>query len=476
MKNEKKMYLRLALLLGFIFVFTTSCERDLSDEVEFANFSDTAEIFKDAPIGLGSDFYFPYGPEPSNPIGSKFTAWSVDDQTSYKGTSSMRIDVPNANDPAGNYAGGILRIDGSGRDLSGYDALTFWAKASQGAIIGEMGFGEDFGENKYVTTLSDVSVSAQWTKFAIPIPDASKLTNIRGMLRYAAGSINDLGYTFWIDELQFEKLGTIAQPRPAIQNGEDAVVQAFLGDQSAVTGLTQTFNMASGLNQTVSAAPAYFDFNSSDTSVARVSESGVITIESIGSAKITASLGGVLAQGSLTLNVTGDFDFAPVPTRDPSNVISIYSDVYTNVPVEFYNGFWEPFQTTQSADFFINGDNILNYTNFNFVGNQFGMPTVDATANPNFHVDLYIPGAIDPSTNLLITLKDFGVDGVDGGGDDEIQQIFFDSSDFIGDSWNSFDIPITLTNKNNLGQIIYENINSSPLSNFYVDNIYFYKE
>ena len=37
----------------------------------------------------------------------------------------MRIDVPNANDPEGNYAGAIFRVEGQGRDLSGYNALTF---------------------------------------------------------------------------------------------------------------------------------------------------------------------------------------------------------------------------------------------------------------------------------------------------------------------------------------------------------------
>ena len=60
--------------------------------------------------------------------------------------------------------------------------------------------------------------------------------------------------------------------------------------------------------------------------------------------------------------VLGDFNFAPTPTRDPNNVISIFSDVYNNVPVDFFNGFWQPYQTTESADFEINGDNVLNYT------------------------------------------------------------------------------------------------------------------
>lgn len=466
MKNEKNMYLRLTLLLGFIFVFSSGCERELSDEIEFATFPNNAEVYIDG--FSGGLQYFPFE-------GSKFDAFSVDTGVKYSGTNSMRLDVPNVGDPNGAYAGAIFP-DATGRNLTTYDALTFWAIATQAGTINEIGFGNDFGENKYLVTKANMRISTRWQKYIIPIPNPSKLRVEKGMFWYAEGPENNDGYSFWIDELKYEKLGTITEASPAIQNGVDEVTQAFLGDQTTVTGLTQTFNISSGVEETVSAAPAYFDFNSSDTSVAVVSESGVITIESMGTVKITASLGGVLAKGSLTLNIAGGFDFAPEPTRDPANVISIYSDVYNNVPVEFYNGFWEPFQTTLSNDFFINGDNILNYTNFNFVGNQFGMPTIDATATPNFHVDIFIPESVDPGVNLLITLKDFGEDGADGGGDDEIQQIFFTSADFVADTWSSFDIPITLSNKNKIGQIIYENINGSPLSNFYLDNIYFYTE
>lgn len=452
--------------MGLAFIATVSCEREVSDEAEFATFPKNPEIFIDG--FSGGLQYFPFA-------GSKFDAFSVDDEVKYSGTTSMRLDVPNFGDPNGAYAGAIFP-DESGRNLSGYDALTFWAKASQAGTINEIGLGNDFGENKYMVTKTNLRISTSWTKYIIPIPNPDKLTLEKGMFWYAEGPENENGYTFWIDELKYEKLGTIAQPKPAMLNGVDEVRPSFLGDQSTLIGLTQTFNMASGLNETVSAAPAYFDFNSSNVDVAQVSESGVVSILGIGSAKITASLGGVAAKGSLTLNVTGSFDFAPVPNRPSSDVISIFSDAYTNVPVDFYNGFWEPFQTTESDDFTIDGDNILNYTNFNFVGTQFSNPTVDATSKPNFHVDIYIPGEVDPAVNLLITLKDFGLDGADGGGDDEIQQIFFDSSDFVGDAWSSFDIPITLTSKNRIGQIIYENINFSPLSNFYVDNVYFYKE
>ena len=203
MKIGKFDYLKITLLLGLL--FTVSCERDLSDEAEFATFPKTAEVFIDGFSG-GLE-YLPFN-------GSKLDAFSVDDETKYDGTAAMRIDVPNNGDPKGGYAGAIFR-DLNGRDLSEFDALTFWAKASQAATISEIGFGVDFGEDKYVVTQQNLRISTTWTKYSIPIPDPYKLTLEKGMLFYSAGPENNNGYSFWIDELQFEKLGTIAQPKPA---------------------------------------------------------------------------------------------------------------------------------------------------------------------------------------------------------------------------------------------------------------------
>ncbi|MDF1549576.1 MAG: hypothetical protein P1P88_17245 [Bacteroidales bacterium] len=470
MKNRKYIYLKNSFILGLFFVASVSCEREVSDEVEFATLPKTGEIFTDAPIGLGSNFYFPFE-------GSKATAWTVDENEGYKSNASMRFDVPNADDLGGNFAGAIFRIDGGGRDLTEFDALTFWAKASQGVSIGEMGFGTDFGENKYQVTKSGISLSTNWVKYIIPIPDASKLFEERGMFWYSAGTQNtgSFGYTFWIDELKFEKLGTIAQPHPAILGGVDKVQQTFTGTNITIDG-TQTFNLGSGINQTVSVAPSYFTFSSTNVDVARVSELGIVSIVGSGTAKITATLDGVKAKGSLTVESSGGFELAPIPTRNPSNVISIFSDTYNNVPVDFFNGYWEPFQTTKSADFVAEGNHILNYTDFNFVGNQFSNPTVDASQKSNLHINMYIPGEVPANMDFLITIVDFGHDKADGGGDDTRQQVFFDKAKWVPNTWITLEFPITMTNKNNIGLIIYENINFSSLKNFYLDNIYFYSE
>ena len=472
MKNIKFMYSKITLLSGLLFVVMMSCERDITDKIEFAHLAKSGEIFTDSPIGLGEDFYKPY-------TGSKETAWTVDESEGYESAASMRFDVPNENDPAGNYAGASFIVDGSGRDLTEFDALTFWAKASRGVAIGAMGFGQDFGLNKYEVSDTGINLGTNWQKYVIPIPDASKLFDERGMFWYSAGtqSTGGSGYTFWIDELKFEKLGTIGQPRPAIVNGEDIVQDAFVGVSIELTGLTQTFNLGNGLDKTVTVAPSYFDFTSSDPSLAFIDQFGIITVNN-GSPVITASLGGVEAAGSLTINPVSGFELAPTPTRDPSDVISVFSDTYTNVNVDYYNGFWTPGSTTGSDDFVFDGDNVLNYTNFNYVGTAMSNPTLDASEMTHFHLNLYIPDAIPSDFDFLISIEDWGPNQVDNGtpNDDTRQQIFVKASQVVSDTWITVEASLELVNKNNIGLIIYENINNSSLSNFYVDNVYFYKE
>lgn len=471
MKIKKTNKLNIVLFLSLVLLLNLRCERDLSDDAVVAAFPQTGEIFTDNFVAMGSNFYFPFAD-------SKPDAFSVDSNEGFESSASYRVDVPNANDPTGNYAGAILRVDGSGRDLTGFNALTFYAKASQGVSIDALGFGQDFFDNKYQVTTNNVSIGTNWQKYYIPIPDPSFLLNERGMFWYAAGTqaTGGSGYVLWFDEIKFENLGTIGQPRPEIANGDDITIDSFIGVTASVTGLNQTFSLPNGLDGTVAPAISYFQFTSSNPSVATVDETGIISVLSAGTAVINATLGGVQANGSITINSLGDFVLAPTPTRDPSNVISIFSDHYQNVPVDFFNGFWEPFQVTESADFVVSGDNILNYTNFNFVGNQFANPTVNATNFPNLHLNMYIPGQVPANLDFLISIVNFGPDGVEGGGDDTRQQVFFNASDFVANTWATLEIPITLTDKSNLGLLIYENVNASTLRNFYLDNIYFYTD
>lgn len=468
MKYNISTFLRTTLLFTGLVVISTSCEREISDDAVLATFSKSGDVFTDNFVNMGSNFYLPFE-------GSRLDAFTVDREEGYQSSASIRIDVPNAADPEGNYAGAILRVDGSPRDLSQFNALTFWAKASQGVSVDAFGFGQDFLENKYQVTANAVNVGTNWNKIIIPIPDPSKLVAERGAFWYAMGTqgTGGSGYIVWLDDVKFEKLETIAQPRPAISNGTDLVTSTFIGVNLAVSGLVETFNLPSGRDQRVTVAPSYYDFTASNTSVATVTPLGNISVLAAGTSVITATLAGVDAVGSLTVNSQGNFQLAPTPTRNASNVISIFSDAYTNVPVDYYNGFWGG-STTGSADFSVNGDNILNYTNFNYVGTQTANPLTDASAMTMIHLNLYIPSPVPPNFDFLITIEDWGPNQVDNGGDDTRQQIFVRRSQVIADTWITIEAPLTLVNRNNIGLIIYENINFSSLRNFYVDNVYYY--
>ncbi len=476
---KNKIYFLLAVALPFF----TGCDREVDEDLPLATYPTTAEIFTDSPIALGSDFYFPYA-------GSKATAWSVDNSMGYESSASMRFDVPDANDPEGNYAGGIFRIDGYGRDLTGYDALTFYAKASQNVTIGEIGFGEDFEENKYQATRYGVQLTTNWVKYVIPIPDPSKLVQERGVFRYSAGGIGEegqeVGYTFWIDDLKFEKLGTIGQARPAIQLGEDITTQTYIDASFSVTGLTQTFNLGNGQDVTVAAAPAYYQFSSSNPNTATVDENGYVSVVGGGTSTITASLAGVDASGSVIVNSLGNFTLAPNPTRDPANVISLFSDAYENVPVDYYNGFWAPYQTTLGgtgeggADLVINGNGMINYTQLNFVGIStfISVPTLDLSDMSHVHVDINVQQEIQPEDFVTLRIATNA-----GTGNETNYDYTIPSNQLRAYEWSSFDIPLEdfngLSDRSNVGLFVFVTEGTNPgvpgsITNILVDNLYYF--
>ncbi|WP_198659428.1 carbohydrate-binding protein [Winogradskyella aurantiaca] len=463
------------LKVGFLamaLLMLLSCEREISDQAVPASFSREGRVFIDNFVGMGEDFYLPFAD-------SYFEAFSRDQSEGFESSASYRVDVPNPDNASGTYAGAILRIDGAGRDLSGFDALTFYARASRGVIFDEVGFGQDFNSNTYQVNAGPLSVSTQWTKYTIPLPDASKLTQERGMFWYSGGTRDNggAGYTIWFDDIQFEKLGTIAQPRPKIFRGQDLIEQTFIGSSRQVDGLEETFNLANGQDITVFPFPAYYEFSSSNTSVANVDSNGTISISGTGTTVITATINGLEAEGSLTLESLGEFVHAPAPDRNPDNVISVFSDAYTNVPVDYYNGFFAPFQTTQGGapPLTINGEQVINYTELNFVGigTFLNVAPINTNQMTHVHVDINVQEEIEPSDFIRLQILN------DVGTDDELSGDYtITASELATNEWKGFDIPLGnfsgLTERDAVGLFFF--ISDATITNIYTDNIYYYQE
>ncbi|MEZ4883537.1 MAG: hypothetical protein R3E32_02280 [Chitinophagales bacterium] len=456
----------IALMITFLLI-NFSCSRDI-DELEPASFPTNGDVFLDTFTG-GME-YAAFG-------GSKVTAFDVDTDIKYDGTASMRFAVPDVGDPEGAYAGGSFYL-GSGRDLSGYDALTFWARASKAASIDVVGFGNDLDENKYVATISGLNVNTNWKKYYIPIPDPSKLIQEKGMFFYSEGPEDGKGYTFWIDEVQFEKLGNIVLAETGILEGQDQEIPAEIGDDLPIGGTFTIFNLSTGANQRVETAPSYFDFTSSNTSTATVSPTGIVSVVGGEEAVISAKLAGLDAVGSLKVVSTGEAvrpaTPAPTPTQNPDSVISLFSNAYVDVPVDTWNPFWE-FSTATNSDLQIDGDDVKQYKFLNFVGIEFKTQTIDATDMTHFHIDIWTPDPTDLPAAFKVLLVDFGADGVVEGNDNTSHELAFTSPTLVSNQWVSLDIPLAnfigLLNRKHLGQLVL----SGDLPNVFIDNVYFYK-
>lgn len=445
------------------------CQRNIED-LEPAEYPDNPNVFINSfSAGLN---YAAFG-------GSVPTAFQVDDEVTYTNISesSMRFEVPDVNDPRGAYAGGTFFTE-VGRNLTEYDALTFWIKATKSANIDIIGFGNDLGESKFQTSISGLPVNSNWQKVILPIPVPSKLTAERGMLFYSEGPEDGKGYTFWIDEVKFEKLGTLANPRAIILGGQENTVNAEIGERVPITGMQFTSNLPTGVDRTMDIASGYFEFTSSDPTVASV-ENGFVTVLSAGTSQISATLGSIVASGSMIINSTGQVEGpdtrAPIPNVPADKVISMYTNVYPNVPVDTWNTRWE-FSTAE--EFFINvqGDDVIRYRNLNFVGIEFASQTIDATDMTHFHLNIWTPDNTNPPNSFKVLLVDFGANNAFGGGDDSSHEITITSPTLVTEGWVTIDVPLSsftgLQNRANLAQLVL----SGDLPNIYLTNVYFYDD
>ena len=136
---------------------------------------------------------------------SKIDAVSVDSAERFEGTASMKLTVPDPGNACavqgagwtgGEWSGGALTTS-LARDLSGYNALTFMAKASRSVTLDVAGLGNDnTGTSLYEASWTGIQLTTNWQKFAIPIPLPTKLGRERGLFFLAEGPEGDKPMAF----------------------------------------------------------------------------------------------------------------------------------------------------------------------------------------------------------------------------------------------------------------------------------------
>lgn len=452
------MFLGLLLLAG-------CSDRDITD-LPTAKGNDDPLVFDDA---YSPDVYFqPF-------FQTHYTAASIDSVFAYggyqfDGARSLKFDVPPLNSALGLYLGGVLTSSGA-RDLSSYNALTFYARTDGSATLDLAGFGNDnTGNSLYEAGRGNIALSRDWTFVVVPIPDPSKLVSERGLFTLAEGTeeAQPDGYHIWFDEIRFAQLGNIEVFRPIMTSGNK---DYFIGGTVNISG-TRTIFLVDGGYVPVDHSANYFDYTSSDQNVA-IAENGVVKIVGAGTAAINAKLGETDVFG--VINVTGyepPAAAAPAPTHPADEVVSLYSDAYTNQLIDTWRADWGGV-TTQFEEFDVHGNAALMYSTLNWVGVIFESRYIDASAMEYFHLDLYAPEG-----------DEFGIELVSfatGSGDGSTKVLIDAASDpaFTAGEWMSIDIPVSdfvfdegdTNAMSALGQMVFS---SGSAGLVLVDNVYFH--
>lgn len=163
-------------------------------------------------------------------------------------------------------------------------------------------------------------------------------------------------------------------------------------------------------------------------------------------------------------------DAPPAPTQDEANVISLFSDAYTDVTVDTWRTSWS---AATFKDTTIAGNAVKRYTSLDFVGIETVANQIDISGMTHVNFDLWTPNA----TTFRIKIVDFGADAAFGGGDDVEHEVAFES--VAQGEWTTYSISLAsmtgLTTQGNISQIIFSGLPTGGVTAF-IDNLFFSDE
>jgi uncharacterized protein YjdB len=431
---------------------------------------------------------------------------TIDTTEKNNGRNSLKFVVTSS---ATAYSGGAF-VASVPRNLSAFNALTFWAKASTSNTLPVTGIGNDAATFQGFSAESlDIPLTGTWTKYIIPIPVPSKLTANKGLFHLADGT--NKSYTIWLNDIQYENLPSSEVGPPTLTGtsvGWESAITLAAGDTHQIPYPPSTVGFAlpvlPHIGRLTNVSFRYFDLTSSAPSVATVNADGLVTGVSAGAANVTATLNGLTIPGQGAFTVSGTA--APGPTAPPTaptplaaDAISLLSTTYTGTAadksanVETWLTAWSGGGSTV-ADFTIPGTTHVvkkyeakNYIGIEFIGgnNTAGDPLLGTKqidlATPgmtNFHMDVWTPDG----SHMVVKLQDAGPDKVVGTADDSTRITMGGVAISGQNQWVSLDFQISSLavqqaawTGRNVAQIVISLDTPIAGGTFYLDNLYFYK-
>jgi len=145
---------------------------------------------------------------------------------------------------------------------------------------------------------------------------------------------------------------------------------------------------------------------------------------------------------------------APTPTLSEANVISIFSDAYTNIAGVNLNPAWG--QSTVVTEMTIEGNNTLLYTGLNYQGTEF--TAQDVSGMTYLHIDYWTDNST--ALNFFVISQTPTVDSD------------YHTFAIVSEQWVSVDIPLTTFPNVDLTDVFQFKVEGN--GTIYWDNFYFY--
>ncbi len=236
-------------------------------------------------------------------------------------------------------------------------------------------------------------------------------------------------------------------------NEEPEVVSFFVDFSFDVDDFTVTFT-----NESTDATSYSWDFGDGNTST---EENPTHTYAAEGAYDVVLEGTGATGSKEVTKTVTISLNptaVAPAPTEPEANVISIYSDAYTDITGVNLDPDWGQATVTEEID--VADEKVLKMTGLNYQGIDWADNAQDVSGKTKLHVDVYCSSATDVNLSVISDGKENPVKITTEAG-----------------VWKSFDILLSEYTVPDLAAVIqlkFDNADSGVNPTIFVDNIYFY--
>ncbi len=316
------------------------------------------------------------------------------------------------------------------------------------------------GASEFLVTINHVQ--GQW--YSVDIPKSAftgmTWTNVYQLKFAANGAGSTVPADFYFDNIYFWKT--------PVDPAADATLSDLKVDGNTIAGfgagvINYTYELLTG----TTIVPQITAATTTNTSATRVITQATGLP---GSATVVVTSANGLVTKTYTVNyvVTGPATNAPTPPARPtSDVVSLFSNAYTNIAVSEWSAAWDD-STIQ--DIVLSGNDLKKINFTNFLGVQFA-GYHDATQMTHFHMDYYIDAGTD-LTGKVLNPK-WSNHAAQAG---ETSALLLTHLPVTTGSWVSIDVPLssfggTGQARNSLNQFLI----TSNLGAVYVDNIYLHK-